>query len=55
MHFGEPSAHDVMEAVHTPAGVQNVAMPVVSFIAVFMPLRQVGVREVHTEPVLITA
>ena len=54
MHFGEPSAHDVMEAVHTEP-VQNDELPVASFIAVLMPLRQVVVSDAHTEPELITA
>jgi hypothetical protein len=54
MHFGEPSTHDVIEAVHT-VPVQNDEFPVASFIAVSMPLRQVAVIDAHTELELMTA
>ena len=47
MHFGEPSAHPAMEAVHTEP-VQNEELPVASFIAVSMPLRQLDVSDAHT-------
>jgi len=54
MHLGEPSAHDVIKAVH-PEPVQNDEFPVASFIAVLMPLRQAVVSDTHTEPELMTA
>jgi hypothetical protein len=54
MHFGEPSAHDVMDAVHTKP-VQNDGLPVASFIAVLMLLRQVEVSDAQVEPELRTA
>ena len=46
MHFGEPSAHPVIEAVHT-LPVQNDETPVASFIAVLMPVRQADVSVAH--------
>jgi len=55
MMHTEPAVHgDVMEAVHT-VPVQNDGLPVASFIAVLMPLRQVVLSDAHAEPELITA
>ncbi len=47
MHFGEPSAHPVMEAVHTEP-VQKDETPVASFIAVLMPPRQAVLSDAQT-------
>ena len=51
IHIGEPSAHVLIEGVHTLT-VQNAVAPdegppVASFIAVLMPLRQADVSAAH--------
>jgi hypothetical protein len=47
IHFGEPSAHPVIVAVHV-AVVHHEELAAALFIAVLMPLRQADVRDAHT-------
>jgi hypothetical protein len=60
MHFGEPSAHDVIEAEHAEGVLQNDELDDALFIAVLILLRHVIVSVAHvfaelTTPELMTA
>jgi hypothetical protein len=57
IHWGDPSLHTAIVAEQYVAGVQKNPLPAACFIAVWMPVRQLGVRDAQSPdgPDLTTA